>query len=59
VLAALIGTMGDYLATTGNPLAISMQLRRKGQPLTSPRRPYRPRFLRLATSCSSWCMACA
>ena len=34
VLAALNGTMGDYLATTGNPLAISMQLRRKGQPLT-------------------------
>ena len=34
VLAVLNGTMGDYLATTGNPLAISMQLRRKGQPLT-------------------------
>jgi pimeloyl-ACP methyl ester carboxylesterase len=34
VLAVLNGTMGDYLATTGNPLAISMRLRRKGQPLT-------------------------
>jgi hypothetical protein len=34
VLAALNGTMGDYLATAGNPLAISMQLRREGQPLT-------------------------
>jgi hypothetical protein len=34
VLAALNGVMGDYLAATGNPLAISMRLRRKGQPLT-------------------------
>jgi pimeloyl-ACP methyl ester carboxylesterase len=34
VLAALNGMMGDYLAATGNPLAISMQLRRHGQPLT-------------------------
>jgi pimeloyl-ACP methyl ester carboxylesterase len=33
VLAALNGLMGDYLAATGNPLAISMQLRRNGQPL--------------------------
>jgi len=33
VLAALNGMMGDYLAATGNPLAISMQLRRNGQPL--------------------------
>ena len=34
VLAALNGMMGDYLAATGNPLAISMRLRRHGQPLT-------------------------
>ncbi len=34
VLAALNGMMGDYLAETGNPLAISMRLRRNGQPLT-------------------------
>ncbi len=34
VLAALNGVMGDYLAATGNPLAISMRLRRDGQPLT-------------------------
>jgi PGAP1-like protein len=34
VLAALNGLMGDYLAATGNPLAISMRLRRNGQPLT-------------------------
>lgn len=33
VLAALNGMMGDYLAATGNPLAISMQLRRNGRPL--------------------------
>ena len=34
VLAALNGVMGDYLAATGNPLAISMRLRSHGQPLT-------------------------
>jgi hypothetical protein len=33
VLAALNGVMGDYLAATDNPLAISMRLRRDGQPL--------------------------
>jgi pimeloyl-ACP methyl ester carboxylesterase len=34
VLAALNGVVGDYLAATGNPLAITMRLRRNGQPLT-------------------------
>ena len=34
VLAALNGVMGDYLAASDNPLAISMRLRRDGQPLT-------------------------
>ncbi|HMC61480.1 MAG TPA: hypothetical protein VKJ01_19975 [Candidatus Solibacter sp.] len=34
VLAVLNGVMGDYLAATGNPLAISMCLRRQGRPLT-------------------------
>jgi PGAP1-like protein len=38
VLAALNGMMGDYLAATGNPLAISMRLRRNGQPLTLERK---------------------
>ena len=33
VLAALNGIVGDYLAATGNPLMISMRLRRNGQPL--------------------------
>jgi hypothetical protein len=33
VLAALNGVLGDYLAASGNPLAIRMQLRRDGQPL--------------------------
>jgi pimeloyl-ACP methyl ester carboxylesterase len=33
VLAALNGVMGDYLAATDNPLAISMRLRHKGKPL--------------------------
>jgi hypothetical protein len=34
VLAVLNGVMGDYLAATHNPLAITMRLRRKGRPLT-------------------------
>jgi hypothetical protein len=34
VLAALNGVIGDYLAATDNPLAITMRLRRDGQPLT-------------------------
>jgi hypothetical protein len=34
MLAPLNGMMGDYLARTGNPLAIPMRLRRNGQPLT-------------------------
>jgi hypothetical protein len=33
VVAALNGTMGDYLAGSGNPLAIQMRLRRNGAPL--------------------------
>jgi pimeloyl-ACP methyl ester carboxylesterase len=33
VLAVLNGLIGDYLAATGNPLAISMRLRRNGQRL--------------------------
>lgn len=38
VLAALNGIVGDYLAATDNPLAISMRLRRNGKPLTLERR---------------------
>ena len=33
VVAALNGVVGDYLARTNNPLAISMSLRRQGRPL--------------------------
>lgn len=33
LLAALNGVLGDYLAATGNPLAIPMSLRRNGMPL--------------------------
>ena len=33
VIAALNGVVGDYLADTGNPLAITMHLRRDGKPL--------------------------
>ena len=38
VLAALNGVMGDYLETSGNPLAIGMHFRRGGQvlPLAAP-----------------------
>ena len=38
VLAVLNGVLGDYLAATGNPLAIQMQLRQGGQPLEPGRR---------------------
>ena len=33
VLAALNGVLGDYMAATRNPLAISMRMRREGRPL--------------------------
>jgi PGAP1-like protein len=33
VIAALNGVLGDYLAETGNPLAVTMRLRREGKPL--------------------------
>lgn len=33
IVAALNGVVGDHLAATQNPLAISMRLRRKGRPL--------------------------
>mgnify|MGYP002713034345 CR=1 FL=1 len=34
ILSALNGFLGDHLATTNNPLAIPMQLRREGRPLS-------------------------
>lgn len=34
VLAALNGSLGDYLVATHNPLVITMSLRREGKPLT-------------------------
>ncbi|HSG41084.1 MAG TPA: alpha/beta hydrolase [Thermoanaerobaculia bacterium] len=37
MLAALNGVLGDHLATSGNPLAISMRLRRNGQALEAGR----------------------
>jgi PGAP1-like protein len=33
VIAALNGVLGDYLAETGNPLAVTMHLRHEGKPL--------------------------
>src|SRR4029453_11049458 len=33
ILAALNGIFGDYLAASGNPLAVPMQLRRSGVPV--------------------------
>ncbi|MDH4115097.1 MAG: GPI inositol-deacylase [Burkholderiaceae bacterium] len=44
VLAALNGVLGDYLAQTGNPLAIPMSLRRQGVPLTLERDALRARI---------------
>ena len=41
VLAALNGMMGDHLAATGSPLAISMRLRKNGQPLMVERKALR------------------
>ena len=38
LLAALNGSVGDYLAATDNPLAITMRLRRNGRPLTLERK---------------------
>jgi pimeloyl-ACP methyl ester carboxylesterase len=38
VLAALNGVVGDYLAASNNPLAITMRLRRNGHPLPLERR---------------------
>jgi PGAP1-like protein len=37
VVAALNGVLGDHLAATGNPLAITMQWRRNGKPLAPTR----------------------
>ncbi len=37
-LAALNGVVGDHLAETGNPLALTMRFRRDGRPLTLERR---------------------
>jgi pimeloyl-ACP methyl ester carboxylesterase len=37
LLAALNGVLGDYLAASNNPLAITMRLRRNGLPLPSER----------------------
>ncbi|MCY7354795.1 MAG: GPI inositol-deacylase [Lysobacter sp.] len=38
VVAALNGVLGDHLEATGNPLAINMRLRSRGQPLTLKRK---------------------
>jgi pimeloyl-ACP methyl ester carboxylesterase len=39
LLAALNGVLGDYLAASNNPLAITMRLRRGGMPLPNERLP--------------------
>jgi hypothetical protein len=44
VVAALNGVLGDHLAATHNPLAISMQLTHEGQPLDIHRRALQARF---------------
>ncbi|MBV8034512.1 MAG: alpha/beta hydrolase [Pelomonas sp.] len=44
VLAALNGVLGDHLATTDNPLAITMQFRHSGRPLPLERHALRTRL---------------
>jgi pimeloyl-ACP methyl ester carboxylesterase len=44
VIAVLNGVIGDYLAETGNPLAIEMRLRNAGQALDLERAALRARF---------------
>lgn len=44
IVAALNGVLGDHLAATGNPLAISMAFRRSGQPLLMDRYTLRSRL---------------
>ncbi|HEY6003420.1 MAG TPA: alpha/beta hydrolase [Anaeromyxobacter sp.] len=44
VLAVLNGVLGDYLAESGNPLAIEMRLRSRGHPLELERRALRRAF---------------
>jgi len=46
VLAVLNGVLGDYLAETGNPLAIEMRLRHEGRPLELERKALREAFPR-------------
>jgi pimeloyl-ACP methyl ester carboxylesterase len=44
ILAALNGVLGDHLATTDNPLAITMQFRQSGRPLPLERHALRSRL---------------
>jgi pimeloyl-ACP methyl ester carboxylesterase len=46
VLAALNGVLGDYLAATNNPLAITMCFRKNGQPLLLERKALTSAFAR-------------
>jgi hypothetical protein len=50
VIAALNGVRGDHLTETENPLAITMQRRRAGRPLT-----LTPEGLAAAQGIASWC----
>jgi len=52
VHAALNGVLGDYLAASGNPLAIRLSLRRNGQPFVPP-----PRRRRLVVMVHGLCMS--
>ena len=50
LVAALNGVLGDYLADTGNPLAIGMQFRRDGVPLPMERHALARRCRRVPAS---------
>ena len=45
LLAALNGVLGDHLATRNNPLAIAMQFRRNGEPLSWVIKPLTDQFV--------------
>ncbi len=60
LVAALNGVLGDYLAETGNPLAIELRFRRERRAVADGARRARQRQCpRVRTSSSCWCMGCA
>ena len=59
MIAALNGVLGDYLAESGNPLALAMHLRREGKPLELTRQGLAAAIPVPSSSCSYSCMGFA